>query len=123
MNTLKTTMLMATLTVLFVLVGNALGGQGGMMPAFILACAMNLGTYWFSDRIVLRMYREKEATQEEAPRLYELVKELVLKADLHMPRIYIIPGETPNAFATGRNPSHVGVTERIRCLNTWALRR
>jgi len=115
MNTLKTTMLMAALTVLFVLVGNALGGQGGMMLAFALACIMNLGTYWFSDRIVLRMYRAKEATQEEAPRLYDMVKELALKANLPMPRVYIIPGETPNAFATGRNPSHaaVAVTEGI----------
>lgn len=118
MNALKTTMLMAALTVLFVLMGKALGGQGGMVLAFALACIMNLGSYWFSDRIVLRMYRAREVTYEEIPELYSMVKELVSKANLPMPRVYVIPGNTPNAFATGRNPSHaaVAVTEGIMSL-------
>lgn len=115
MNTLKTTILMAALTVLFVLVGQALAGQGGMVIAFAMACIMNVGAYWFSDRIVLRMYRATEVTQEEAPGLYAMVKELSVRANLPMPRVYIIPGDAPNAFATGRNPSHaaVAVTEGI----------
>lgn len=115
MNTLKTTMLMAAITVLFVLVGQALGGRGGMVIAFAMACIMNVGYYWFSDRIVLRMYRANEVTQEEAPGLYAMVKELSVRANLPMPLVYIIPGDAPNAFATGRNPSHaaVAVTEGI----------
>ncbi len=125
MNTMKTTLLMAALTVLFVLAGKALGGQGGMVFAFLLACVMNLGTYWFSDRIVLRMYKGREVTQDEYPGLYNMVKELALKADLPMPKVYVVPGETPNAFATGRNPSHaaVAVTEGImRQLSEQELR-
>jgi heat shock protein HtpX len=115
MNAMKTTLLMAALTVLFVLAGHALGGQGGMVFAFALACIMNLGAYWFSDRIVLRMYRATEVTHEDAPVLHGMVRELCMRANLPMPRVYIIPGSAPNAFATGRNPSHaaVAVTEGI----------
>jgi len=121
MNTLKTTMFMAALTVLFVLVGQALGGHGGMVFAFALACIMNVGAYWFSDRIVLRMYRAREMTQEEAPGLYDMVKELSVRANLPMPRVYIIPGSAPNAFATGRNPSHAAVAVTEGIMGCWAM--
>jgi len=115
MNVIKTTILMTGLTLLFILAGGALGGRGGMMMAFILACVMNLGAYWFSDKIVLRMYRAQEVSPSQAPQLYGLVNELALQAQMPMPKVYIIPQEAPNAFATGRNPQHaaVAVTEGI----------
>ena len=106
---------MTALTALLVVAGQALGGQNGMVIAFGLACIMNIGTYWFSDRIVLRMYKAREVTQNETPELYTMVRELSTSAGLPMPKVYIIPGEAPNAFATGRNPYHaaVAVTEGI----------
>lgn len=106
---------MTALTALLVVAGRALGGQNGMVIAFGLACIMNIGTYWFSDRIVLRIYKAREVTQNETPELYTMVRELSASAGLPMPKVYIIPGEAPNAFATGRNPSHaaVAVTEGI----------
>jgi heat shock protein HtpX len=115
MNYLKTTFLMALMTVLLVLIGSYLGGRGGMMIAFVFAVVMNFGTYWFSDKIVLRMYRAKQLTDAEAPQLHGMVRELTMKARLPMPKVYIIPNRTPNAFATGRNPKHaaVAVTEGI----------
>ena len=115
MNGLKIILLMTALTALLVVAGRALGGQNGMVIAFGLACIMNIGTYWFSDRIVLRMYKAREVTQNETPELYTMVRELSASAGLPMPKVYIIPGEAPNAFATGRNPSHaaVAVTEGI----------
>ncbi len=115
MNYLKTTFLMALMTVLLVLIGSYLGGRGGMMIAFVFAVVMNFGTYWFSDKIVLRMYRAKQVTDAEAPQLHGMVRELTMKARLPMPKVYIIPNRTPNAFATGRNPKHaaVAVTEGI----------
>lgn len=115
MNGLKIALLMTALTALLVVAGRALGGQNGMVIAFGLACIMNLGTYWFSDRIVLRLYKAREVTQNETPGLYTMVRELSASAGLPMPKVYIIPGEAPNAFATGRNPSHaaVAVTEGI----------
>ena len=115
MNVIKTTILMTGLTLLFILAGGALGGRGGMMMAFILACVMNLGAYWFSDKIVLRMYGAQEVSPAQAPQLYGVVNELALQAQMPMPKVYIIPQEAPNAFATGRNPQHaaVAVTEGI----------
>ena len=115
MNGLKIVLLMTALTALLVVAGRALGGQNGMVIAFSLACIMNLGTYWFSDRIVLRLYKAREVTENETPELYTMVRELSASARLPMPKVYIIPGEAPNAFATGRNPSHaaVAVTEGI----------
>jgi len=115
-NTLKTTFLLAVLTVLFVLVGNAIGGQSGMVFAFGLAVVMNVGSYWFSDKIVLRMYRAKEVTEAEEPQLHGMVRRLATAAGTPMPKVYVIPEESPNAFATGRNPAHaaVAVTEGIR---------
>ena len=114
-NTLKTTFLLAVLTVLFVLVGKAIGGQSGMVFAFLLAVVMNVGSYWFSDKIVLRMYGAREVTEAEAPQLHGMVRRLATAAGTPMPKVYIIPEESPNAFATGRNPAHaaVAVTEGI----------
>lgn len=115
MNTLKTTFLMALLTVLLVFLGNAIGGQSGAMIAFILAAGMNFFSYWYSDKIVLRTYRAQEVSEAQAPQLYTIVRRLSQRAHLPMPKVYIIPNDTPNAFATGRDPNHaaVAVTEGI----------
>jgi heat shock protein HtpX len=115
MNMLRTGLLLTALTVLFVVVGGMIGGQGGMMFAFVLALIMNFGTYWFSDKLVLAMYRAQPISPEQAPRLYSIVSELATSAGLPMPRIYIMPSKSPNAFATGRNPKHavVAVTQGI----------
>ena len=115
MNTLKTTFLMALLTVLLVFLGNAIGGQSGAMMAFILAAGMNFFSYWYSDKLVLRTYRAQEVSEAQAPQLYTIVRRLAQRAHLPMPKVYIIPNDTPNAFATGRDPSHaaVAVTEGI----------
>lgn len=115
MNSLKTFALMAGLTALFAVIGNALGGQTGMFIAFGLAMAMNFFSYWFSAKIVLKMYGANEVTEREAPDLYRMVRHLATRAQLPMPKVYIIPNDQPNAFATGRNPenSAVAVTEGI----------
>jgi heat shock protein HtpX len=114
-NLIKTGVLLAALTVLLVLIGGALGGQNGMVMAFVLAMVMNFGSYWFSDKIVLAMYRAQPVDEATAPGLYRIVRTLATRAGMPMPRVYIIPGETANAFATGRNPQHaaVAVTEGI----------
>src|SRR4030043_351797 len=109
MNKFKTFLLMLVLTLIFVFVGSAIGGRNGMVYAFIFAALMNFGAYWFSDKIVLRMYRAKEVSQGEAPELYGIVAELTSKASLPMPKVYIMENDTPNAFATGRNPEHAAV--------------
>ncbi len=108
-NLFKTAVLLAALTSLVVLIGNAVGGQQGMLFAFILAVAMNFGSYWFSDRIVLAMYRARPIEEAQAPDLYRIVRRLTSRAGVPMPRIYLIPSDTPNAFATGRNPEHAAV--------------
>jgi heat shock protein HtpX len=114
-NLMKTGVLLAALTVLVVLIGGAIGGQNGMVMAFFLAMVMNFGSYWFSDRIVLAMYRAQPVDEATAPGLYRIVRTLATRAGMPMPRVYIVPGETPNAFATGRNPQHaaIAVTEGI----------
>ncbi|MFQ5676231.1 MAG: M48 family metalloprotease, partial [bacterium] len=120
MNTLKTVSLMAGLTVLIIIAGNAIGGRSGMLIAFIFAAGMNFASYWFSDKIVLSMYRAQEVKQADAPELYSMVRNLATQAGLPMPKVYLIPGDQPNAFATGRNPKHaaVAVTQGIvRMLN------
>lgn len=106
---------MTFLVVLFVAIGGALGGRGGMIMALMIATIMNVGMYWFSDKIVLRMYKAQPVTEAEAPELYAIVHILVQKAGMPMPTVYIIPDDTPNAFATGRNPEHavVAVTQGI----------
>ena len=109
MNTLKTAFLMTVMMVLFLLVGYLLGGKSGMTIAFIFALAMNFGSYWFSDKLVLSMYRAKEVTLETAPKFYNLVQELSKNASLPMPRVYFINDPAPNAFATGRDPQHAAV--------------
>ena len=109
MNQLKTTLLLALLTVLMVLMGSAVGGKAGMVFAFLMACAMNLFSYWFSDRIVLKMYGAQEITEMDHPAFFGMVRRLALQAGLPMPKVYIIPSESPNAFATGRNPDHAAV--------------
>jgi len=115
MNTVKTIGLMVFMTVLLVFVGGAIGGRSGMIFAFGLAVLMNFGSYWFSDKIVLRMYKAQPVTEAQAPELHAIVRTLVQKAGMPMPKVYIIPDETPNAFATGRNPEHavVAVTQGI----------
>jgi heat shock protein HtpX len=123
-NVLKTGFLLAVLTCLVVLVGQAIGGQQGMFIALILALGMNLFSYWFSDKMVLAMYRAQPVDEASAPELYTMVRNLATRAQIPMPRVYIIPTETPNAFATGRNPEHaaVAVTEGImRILNREEL--
>ncbi|MCK9172050.1 MAG: zinc metalloprotease HtpX [Desulfuromonas sp.] len=112
LNNLKTVALMALLTALLMLIGGAIGGQGGALVALVLAAVMNLGSYWFSDKIVIRMYKGQEVTSGP---LYEVVRELVQRNNLIMPKVYILPQDTPNAFATGRNPKHavVAATEGI----------
>jgi len=108
-NTLKTTALLAALTVLFVLIGGMVGGEQGMVVAFLFAGLMNFASYWWSDRIILWMYGAQAVTEAEAPQFHGLVRRLAQRAGLPMPRVYIIPTDTPNAFATGRNPQHAAV--------------
>jgi heat shock protein HtpX len=114
-NVFKTGLLLAVLTAMLVLIGGAIGGQQGMVIAFVIALAMNFFSYWFSDKIVLAAYRAKPIDEAEAPRLYAIVHRLATRAGIPMPRVYLVPSETPNAFATGRNPQHavVAVTEGI----------
>jgi len=115
MNTLRTTLLLGALTGLLMLIGGYFGGKNGMVMAFFFAMVMNFGSYWFSDKLVLRMYNAQEVTESQAPELYGIVKSLALRGGLPMPRVYVIPQDTPNAFATGRNPEHaaVAVTEGL----------
>ena len=124
LNTFRTGALMAFLIVLFALVGNAIAGTQGLVIAFVVAVAMNFASYWFSDKIVLRMYKAQEVGPQDAPELYEMVDRLRQRANLPMPAVYIIPNDQPNAFATGRNPEHsaVAVTNGIvRLLNKEEL--
>jgi heat shock protein HtpX len=115
-NTVKTALLLGALTGLLMFIGGLIGGKGGVYIAFIFAVILNFGSYWFSDKIVLKMYHAQEVSESSAPDLFSIVRNLALKAQLPMPRVYIIPEETPNAFATGRNEKHavVAVTEGIR---------
>ncbi|MCI0548262.1 MAG: zinc metalloprotease HtpX [Candidatus Rokubacteria bacterium] len=108
-NMLKTAVLLGVLTSLLIVIGGAVGGQQGMVVAFVLALVMNFASYWFSDRIVLSMYRAQPVTEGDAPDLYRTVRTLATRAGLPMPRVFIIPDDTPNAFATGRNPEHAAV--------------
>jgi heat shock protein HtpX len=123
-NVLRTTVLLAALTALFLVIGGALGGNQGLFIAFVFALLMNFASYWFSDKIVLKMYGAREVSAHEAPELYQLVQRLAQRAGIPMPRVYIMPSDAPNAFATGRNPQHgaVAVTEGIlRMLDTDEL--
>jgi heat shock protein HtpX len=124
MNLLRTTLLLTFLTILFLIIGQAIGGHKGMIIAFVLALIMNFGSYWFSDKIVLKMYRAQEVTPQELPEVYQIVKTLTQRAGMPMPRIYLVEDENPNAFATGRNPKHAAVavtTGIMRLLNSEEL--
>jgi heat shock protein HtpX len=114
-NQLKTALLLGILTALIIIFGNMLGGQGGMMIGFIFALGLNFFSYWFSDKIVLRMYKAEEVTEAQEPELFAMVHRLTAAAGLPMPKVYIIPDESANAFATGRNPEHaaIAVTQGI----------
>lgn len=114
-NSIRTVFLMTLAAVLFMLVGQILGGSTGLIIAFVFAMAMNFFSYWKSDKMVLRMYKAEPVDRSSHPRLYGMVEELVRKADLPMPAVYIIPQDQPNAFATGRNPENaaVAVTQGI----------
>ncbi len=123
-NRIRTTLLLGLLTGLILVIGQMIGGRDGMVVALFAAAAMNFFSYWFSDRIVLRLYGAREVGPAEAPELYGMVQELCRRANLPMPRVYLIPSEAPNAFATGRNPEHaaVAVTEGLlRLMNREEL--
>lgn len=109
MNTIKTILLMTLMTVIVVLIGRYFGGTNGMIIALGITFVMNFFSYWFSDKIVLRSYKACEVTENDNPRLYNIVRTLAERAELPMPRVYIIPSGTPNAFATGRNKNHAAV--------------
>jgi len=110
-NQIRTTILLAAMTALILWVGQLLGGRQGMIIALIFAAGMNFFSYWYSDKLVLKMYRARKATPEQAPQLYNTVQRLTQRAGLPMPRLFIIPQQTPNAFATGRNPEHAVVVD------------
>ena len=117
MNGFKTALLFIVLTLILVTAGYLIGGKSGVTIAFIMALIMNFASYWFSDKIVLMMYRAKEVTESENPRLYRIVRQTVQMAGLPMPRVYIVPNPSPNAFATGRNPQHAAVAATEGILN------
>lgn len=123
-NSLKTALLLGLLTGIILGIGQLFGGSQGLVIAFVFALLINFGSYWFSDKIVLAMYQAREVGLDEAPELYRVVQNLVLRAQLPMPRLYLIPSQSPNAFATGRNPHHavVAVTEGLaRIMNREEL--
>ena len=119
-NRIKTVLLLAGMTAFLIVIGRLLGGRTGMYLAFILAVGMNFFSYWFSDKIVLKMYGAQEVTPADAPQLHQIVDELAREANIPKPKVYIIPDDSPNAFATGRNPEHAAIaaTEGIMRLLT-----
>jgi heat shock protein HtpX len=124
-NMMKTAVLMAGITALFMALGQWFGGSQGMMLALLFALGMNIFSYWFSDKLVLKMYRAQEVDAQSSPQFYSMVQELAQKAQLPMPRVYIIDEDAPNAFATGRNPQHAAVaatTGIMRVLTERELR-
>jgi heat shock protein HtpX len=116
-NYIKTALLLGLMTGLILVVGRALGGEQGMVLALVVAGVMNFVSYWFSDRIVLKMYRGREVSPAEAPRFHAIVDRLIVRADLPKPKLYLLPGDSPNAFATGRNPKHAAVAATEGTLN------
>ena len=116
-NTFKTALLLTSLTLLLMLIGRAFGGQNGMLLALAFAAVMNFVSYFFSDKIALAMYRAQPVTREELPRAYNTVERLTQKIGIPMPKLYVIPSESPNAFATGRNPQHASVAVTHGILN------
>src|SRR6201985_147693 len=116
-NTFKTALLLTALTLLLMFVGRALGGQNGMLLALGIAAVTNFVSYFFSDKIALAMYRAQPVTREQLPRIYSVVEQLTQKAGLPMPKLFVIPTDSPNAFATGRNPNHASVAVTQGILN------
>src|SRR5438105_8248725 len=116
-NTFKTALLLTAMTLLLMAIGRAFGGQNGMLTALVIAGAMNFVSYFFSDKIALAMYRARPVTREELPRVYGVVERLTQRIGLPMPKIYVIPTDSPNAFATGRSPSHASVAVTQGILN------
>src|SRR5579884_145931 len=116
-NTFKTAFLLTAMTLLLLVIGQALGGRNGMLIALIIAAAMNFVSYFYSDKIALAMYRAKPVTREELPRAYQIVERLTQKIGIPMPKMYVIPTDSPNAFATGRNPKHASVAMTEGILN------
>src|SRR5216684_1690073 len=116
-NTFKTAFLLTALTLLLMFIGRAFGGQNGMIIALVFAAVMNFISYFFSDKIALAMYRAQPVTREELPRAYETIERLTQRIGLPMPKIYVIPTDSPNAFATGRNPQHASVAVTQGILN------
>src|ERR1043165_10009256 len=116
-NTFKTAFLLTALTLLLMALGRAFGGQNGMLLALVIAGLMNFISYFFSDKIALAMYRAQPVTREQLPRVYEVVERLTQRNGLPMPKIFVIPTDSPNAFATGRNPSHASVAVTQGILN------
>lgn len=121
-NWLKTSMLMAAIVALFALIGSLMGGQSGMLIALTFALVMNIGAYWFSDKLVLRMYNARQVDASTAPEFYTMVQELARYANLPMPKVYIIDEDSPNAFATGRNPENAAVAATTGLLRLLTAR-
>jgi heat shock protein HtpX len=121
-NWLKTSMLMAAIVALFALIGSLIGGQSGMLIALTFALVMNVGAYWFSDKLVLRMYNAREVNASTAPEFYTMVQGLARYANLPMPKVYIIDEDSPNAFATGRNPENAAVAATTGLLRLLTAR-
>ena len=121
-NWVKTAMLMAAITALFIVIGGMIGGSRGMMIALVIALGMNFFSYWFSDKMVLRMYNAQEVDETSAPQFYRMVRELATRANLPMPRVYLINEDAPNAFATGRNPEHAAVAATTGILRVLSER-
>jgi heat shock protein HtpX len=117
MNTLKTALLLTSLTLFLLFVGQYFGGRNGMLIALAIAVAMNFVSYFYSDKLALSMYRAQPATREQLPRVYSVVEQMTQRIGLPMPKIYVIPSESPNAFATGRNPAHASVAVTQGILN------
>ena len=121
-NLMKTAVLMAAITALFMAIGSVMGGHSGMMIALAIAVAMNFFSYWFSDKMVLKMYNAREVDEASAPQFYRMVRELAERAQLPMPRVYLIDEDAPNAFATGRNPEHAAVAATTGILRVLSER-
>ncbi|MCI4428297.1 MAG: zinc metalloprotease HtpX [Burkholderiales bacterium] len=121
-NLMKTAILMAAITALFMAIGSVLGGQQGMALALVIALGMNFFSYWFSDKLVLKMYNAQEVDQTSAPQFYAMVRDLAQRAQLPMPRVYLIQEDAPNAFATGRNPEHAAVAATTGILQVLSER-
>lgn len=121
-NMMKTAILMAAITALFMAIGAMIGGRAGMMMALVVALGMNFFSYWFSDKMVLKMYNAREVDETSAPRFYAMVRELAQRAEIPMPKVYLIDEQAPNAFATGRSPEHAAVAATTGIVNVLTER-